>query len=95
MDIGTALKMIRKKKGYTQKQLADKCGLSQTAISNLEKGVSFITKTNLHDICKELGVPVAYVLFLSISEEDIPESKRALFDALGGPLKQALLEEVQ
>ena len=35
---GTAVKALREKKGYTQKQLADRLGVSDKAVSKWETG---------------------------------------------------------
>lgn len=95
MEIGTAIKTIRKKKGLTQKQMGDKCNLSLNAVSNIEKNASFPPKATIERICKVLEIPVSYLLFLSISDEDIPEETKVLFHTLGEPLKEALLKDVK
>jgi hypothetical protein len=40
-----------------------------------------------------MGVPIGYVLFCSIGDEDIPEKNRILFRTLSKPIKDALLSE--
>ena len=39
MNIGLAIKSIRKKLSITQYELAEKCDLSQTSLSQIETGV--------------------------------------------------------
>lgn len=92
MNIGTAIKVIRKKKGYSQKELAEKCEISVNALCQIESNSSFPQKSTIKKICEELQVPTSYLLFFSISDEDIPEDKRKVFNALSGTIKDLLLD---
>ena len=40
MEIGRRLSELRKKNGYTQKQLADALNLSQQIVSNIERNTT-------------------------------------------------------
>lgn len=44
-------------------------------------------------VCRELGVPVGYLLFFALTEEDIPKEKRELFRILREDLCDVLLSE--
>lgn len=94
MNIGTAIKSIRKEKGLGQKELADKCGLSINALSQIETNSSFPHKTTIEKIAASLEVPVSYLLFFSISEDDVPEDKRNVFITLNTALKNILVETI-
>jgi XRE family transcriptional regulator, regulator of sulfur utilization len=94
MNIGTAIKSLRKEKGLGQKELADKCGLSVNALSQIETNASFPHKTTIEKIATALEVPVSYLLFFSVSEEDVPEDKRSVFIALNSALKQILVDSL-
>lgn len=93
MDIGSAIKEFRKKRGLTQKDLAQKSGLSANALCTLERNLSFPTKETIEKICTALGIPVSFLLFFAITDEDVPEDKRVAFKALQGPLKTVLSPE--
>ncbi|MES2838420.1 MAG: helix-turn-helix transcriptional regulator [Bacteroidota bacterium] len=95
MDIGKAIKTIRKEKGLSQEQLGAKIGLSDNAISQIETGATFPQKDNIKKICEALEIPVGYLLFFSISDEDLPEDGRAIFNALQQPIKQVLIEDIK
>ncbi|MEI6881986.1 MAG: helix-turn-helix transcriptional regulator [Bacteroidota bacterium] len=94
MNIGTAIKTIRKEKGLGQKELADKCGLSVNALSQIETNSSFPHKNTIENIAIALGVPISYLLFFSISEDDVPENKREIFNTLNTVLKDILIQSI-
>ena len=94
MNLGTAIKTVRKERGLGQKDLADRCGLSVNALSQIEINASFPHKTTIEKIAEALQVPVSYLLFFSISEEDIPEEKRKVFNTLNGAIKDILIDTI-
>jgi transcriptional regulator with XRE-family HTH domain len=55
MEIGTAIKTLRKKKGYSQEYLANKCGLSVNTISLIETNLTFPKESTIKNICRTLG----------------------------------------
>lgn len=79
MDLGSAIKILRKHRGISQKALADMCGLSTNSICSIENNSSFPSKSSFDKICKALDMPSAYIFLFAITEDDIPESKRALY----------------
>ena len=93
MDIGTAIKSIRTRKKITQKDLAAKCGISANALCSIEKNASFPSKETINKICDALEIPVSYLLFFSITEEDVPEEKLGIFNALKEPIQKILIDE--
>ena len=82
MNIGNAIKCIRKAKGISQKDLAQKCELSANALCSIENDLSFPSKDSIGRICKALEIPEAYLMFFSVSDEDVPAEKRTVFNAL-------------
>lgn len=94
MDLGTAIKTIRKQKGISQKDLAKSCNLSANSMVLIEKNEQTPSKTNLNNICQALNIPPAYLLFFSITDEDMPSTSRELFNALYIPLKNVLLKDI-
>jgi len=94
MNIGTAIKSVRKEKGFGQKELADKCGLSVNALSQIETNTSFPHKNTIESIASALEVPVSYLLFFSISETDVPANKRDVFNTLNSALKTILIDSI-
>lgn len=57
MTTGQALAHLRKAKGLTQADLADRAGLSPAAISSIESGRHLARADTRRRLCKALGVP--------------------------------------
>ncbi len=91
MELGTAIKTLRKSKKMGQRDLSNLCDLSINALSQIETNQTFPHKNNIEKICAALDVPVSYLLFLSISEDDLPEDKKEIFNALNEPIKKLLI----
>lgn len=91
MNIGNAIKEIRKRKGISQKDLAGKVGISVNTLCRIENRKTFPWMNYIDMICEALGVAQSVLMFFSISEEDIPEHKRELFHMLAEPLKDNIL----
>lgn len=56
------IKNLRRSRGISQAKLAEKSGLSQAAISMIEKGMKSPTLTTLEKIAQALGVSVSDLL---------------------------------
>jgi transcriptional regulator with XRE-family HTH domain len=95
MDIGKAVKLMRKQKGFSQEELGRAVGLSGNAISQIEIGATFPQKENIKNICTALDIPVAYLLFFCISDEDMPEDSKQIFNALKEPISNVLLNSIK
>lgn len=91
MDLGNAIKSLRKELKISRKELASKSEISITALYNIENNLSFPSKDTIHSLCKSLGVPVSYLMFYSLTEEDIPIEKREFFKTAVGPVKAFLM----
>jgi transcriptional regulator with XRE-family HTH domain len=67
-DFGTRLKLARKNKKMTQKDLAGLLGVEQSTISNYEKNFRFPVASALRDIADQLDVSLDYLLGRSEEE---------------------------
>lgn len=92
MNIGKAIRDIRKRQGITQDGLADAAGISRTSLSQIENGVRPGEDT-LKRLCAALNVAESLVYIYSFEKEDVPESKRALYDQLF-PVIQDMIQRV-
>lgn len=61
-DFGTRLKLARKNRKMTQKDLAGLLGVEQSTISNYEKNFRFPVASALRDIADQLDVSLDYLL---------------------------------
>ena len=86
MDIGSTITTIRKNRGLSQKDLAKHIGISANALCAIEKDKSFPSKDTINAICDVLHIPVGYLLFASLTDDDIPPQKLEVFKALQEPM---------
>ena len=69
--IGRFIAQERKRKGYTQKQLSEKLGISDKTVSKWERGNGFPEVSLLLPLCNELDITVNELLSGErVSEED-------------------------
>ena len=69
--IGKFIAQERKRKGYTQKQLSEKLGISDKTVSKWERGNGFPEVSLLLPLCKDLDITVNELLSgQRVSEED-------------------------
>jgi transcriptional regulator with XRE-family HTH domain len=57
-ELGAHIRAIRRRRGLTQEEMADKCGLHWTYIGGLERGERNPTLTTMERIARGLGVSV-------------------------------------
>lgn len=63
---GAKLKTLRESKGFSQRELADKCNLDHSTIGKYELGKNTQRCVNIIRVAEELGVDVSVL----IKEED-------------------------
>ena len=93
MNIGQAIVTIRKARKMTQKELAERCGMSQNALVTLEKNRSHPSMETIKKLLAALDVPQSYILLYAIEDCDIPEDKLKTAKHLLTPLREYLLKE--
>lgn len=59
--LGTNVQKFRKKNDLTQSQLAERIGISQKHLSDIETGTKFPSAAIIEKLSKELSVPVAFL----------------------------------
>ena len=79
MNIGNALKNIRKGKKLTQKELANRIGISNTYLSEIESNSRRPSLDVLKNISDALGVNFLYLIIKSLEEEDLKNENKADF----------------
>ena len=93
MEIGDSIRKLRMWREVTQKELAQRIGISANALCAIELNRTFPGKETIVKVCRELGIPVGYLLFFALTEEDIPQDKREIFRILREDLCDVLLSE--
>lgn len=56
MSTNDRVRQIRTAGGYTLRQFAEKIGISDSAVSQIEKGKSGVSDQTIRSICREFGV---------------------------------------
>lgn len=56
--LGTYLRSVREKRGWSQEELAFECGLHRTYIGSVERGEYNVTLLTLRTITQALGITV-------------------------------------
>lgn len=73
MNLGLAIKQLRKKKGIKQYELAFAAGVSQTCASQIEAGQKYPKADTILKICSVLDIPVSSLYLLATEDSDIPD----------------------
>ncbi len=82
MDIGNAIILIRKQKGFNQAQLSRKIGLSKNAMCQIEKNVTHPAPDTIRKIAMVLSVKEEFIYLAAIHiEGDFRFSDIALLDS--------------
>jgi transcriptional regulator with XRE-family HTH domain len=76
MSFADKLKALRDHLGLTQKQLAEKAGLAQHSIANLEQGIRLPTVKTLFALAGALGTTVEELMKNGSPDETLKRPKR-------------------
>ncbi|MBS1772830.1 MAG: helix-turn-helix transcriptional regulator [Bacteroidetes bacterium] len=94
MNIGLAIRSIRRQLDITQYQLADKCNISQTSLSQIENGVKRPSTRTIKKVCEVLDVPESIIYILGMQDTDVPDSRKGVYDMLFPSIKSLALQIV-
>ena len=62
LKLGKKIREVRVKEGYSQEELASRCGLHRTYISDIERGERNVSVENIEKIAKALKTEVNELL---------------------------------
>nr|WP_321451465.1 helix-turn-helix transcriptional regulator [uncultured Carboxylicivirga sp.] len=82
MKIGNSIKELRKEKGVKQIDLAQLSGISQTYLSQIEKGLKKPKLDALEKISKALDIPLPVLSFLALEEDMVSVEKREMYNKM-------------
>ena len=92
MDLGNTIKIIRTKRKIRQNDLAERCNLSQTYLSLIENNQKEPNISTLKQICLCLDVPLPFVFFMSLDEQDIQVNKKEAFKLVAPAINNFISE---
>ena len=87
---GLRVKELRKKCNMTQEQLAEKLGVFQKQIGNIETGTTFTTMANLEKLAKALKVDISDLFCFKHHQ-----TKEELISEINMLINQATKEQIQ
>jgi transcriptional regulator with XRE-family HTH domain len=93
MNLGNAIREIRKSKSIGQEELAVNSGIKQSRLSQIENGEKPGEET-LKNICAYLQVPVALVYAMSFEKGDVPAEKADLYEKLFPVIQRLVMDMV-
>lgn len=88
-----AIRETRKKRGWSQKQLAQRILTTQQAIARWESGATEPRADNLLALAEALGVPLSH--FIDRETANADESFEALYKSLSLPDKQKTIDYME
>ena len=80
-EIGARIRKYREDRGYSQKELAELIGVSNSRISNWEQGVNRPDADILVDLCKTLNVSPSELLDVHLKDDELNDMERKVINA--------------
>ena len=100
-NVGRAIKRIRSERGFSLRNLSEKCNLSINAISKIERGMASPTVSSLHQIASALEIHISdffrqeiseYAVFVKAQASTVLRSNGLTIESLGSGLPNQQLE---
>ena len=80
-EIGKRIRKYREDRKLSQKDLADMIGVSNSSISNWEKGINRPDADMLADLCRALKVSPSELLDVRLSTDELNDQERKVIQA--------------
>ena len=77
-EIGSRIRKYREERGLSQKQFAEKIGVSNSRVSNWEQGINRPDADILANICIALDVSPGLLLGIRVSTDELTEQERRI-----------------
>lgn len=94
MNIGLAIRSIRKNLGMAQWDLAERCSISQTSLSQVETGLKKPSYKTLTRVCGALDIPLSVIYLVAMEEGDVPANKKGIFQLVYPSMKSLAMQIV-
>jgi transcriptional regulator with XRE-family HTH domain len=82
MNLGKTIKDLRRRKELSQTDLAEKCRITSTYLSQLENNKKYPSPELAAALCTVFEVPVPILYFMAMDESDIPTEKLEAYRTL-------------
>lgn len=82
MTLGETIKRTRKSQKTSRVDLAKRAGITPQMLYMLEAGQRHGTPETLSKVSTALGLPLPVLMWVTLTEEDVPPSKRTAYRAL-------------
>lgn len=80
-EIGSRIRKYREERGFSQKELAEMLGVSNSRVSNWEQGINRPDANILAELCRALKVSPSDLLAVYLSEEEFTEREKKIIKA--------------
>ena len=80
-EIGSRIRKYREERNMTQKQLAERIGVSNSRVSNWEQGLNRPDADILAAVCVALDVSPSLLLGIRVTGDDLTEQERRVLKA--------------
>lgn len=98
LSLGVLIRKLRKNCGMRQNKLAEMAGMSRSYLSEIETNQKDPNLLRLACIASVLEIPLWVIIFLSLQDNDLPESKKSAwknFDPVIRNLIAKILPEIK
>ena len=92
MNIGGAIKHLREGLSISQKELGERCYISQSNLSRIETGSYKPNPGTVSKICSMLDIPESLIYLMAIQEKDVAESKKNVYHLLYPMIKDLAMQ---
>ncbi|MFZ2432506.1 MAG: helix-turn-helix transcriptional regulator [Lutibacter sp.] len=92
MDLGKAIKAIRKNKGFKQGNFCEKLGITQSYLSSIENNKKKPSVEVLEKIAETVGMPISILFWFTVTEEDVDKTKLEMFKLLKPSIDKLVTE---
>ncbi len=72
--------------------MAAKCGISQTSMSQIEKGVKRPSTRTIKKVCAVLDIPESVLYILGMQDTDVPNSRKEMYNMLFPSIRSLALQ---
>ena len=80
-EIGARIRKFREDRGYSQIELAQLIGVSNSRVSNWEQGINRPDADILVDLCKTLNVSPSELLDVHLKDDELSDMERKVINA--------------